>query len=198
MTSKQTTDRISTVPRSRQHIAELTDVTKVYQMGSTQVRALAGVNATFDAGSFWSIMGPSGSGKSTMLNLLGCLDHPTSGRYLLEGQNVALLLGVAVALLTLVMARRRAALLTLLGLLIPYVLLVGADPPVVRAAIMAVGIVIASVLGRRTPGWIYLVYATTSMVAWDPLYARDVAFQLSATATAGVIVLAPALTEATL
>jgi len=91
VSSKQATAPASAVPRVRQHIAELTEVTKVYQMGATQVRALAGVSATFDEGSFWSIMGPSGSGKSTMLNLLGCLDHPTSGRYLLEGQDVALL-----------------------------------------------------------------------------------------------------------
>ena len=122
----------------------------------------------------------------------------TTHLVVVSGQNVALLLGIAIALLTLRLPRRRAALVALFALLVPYVLLVGADPPVVRAAIMAVGIVIASVLGRRTPGWIYLVYAAALMVAWDPLYARDVAFQLSATATAGVIIVAPALTEAAL
>lgn len=70
-------------------VARLQDVTKVYPMGATEVRALAGVSVTFERGSFWAIMGASGSGKSTMLNLLGCLDRPTSGRYLLEGQDVA-------------------------------------------------------------------------------------------------------------
>lgn len=66
-------------------------MTKIYHMGTQQVSALAGTSVSFKRGSFWAIMGPSGSGKSTMLNLLGCLDHPTSGRYLLEGQDVSLL-----------------------------------------------------------------------------------------------------------
>ncbi len=67
----------------------LTDVHKVYDMGAVQVHALAGVSVTFEQGSFWAIMGPSGSGKSTMLNLLGCLDRPTEGQYLLDGQDVS-------------------------------------------------------------------------------------------------------------
>jgi putative ABC transport system ATP-binding protein len=75
----------------RATVARLEDVTKVYPMGATEVRALAGVSIAFEAGTFWAIMGPSGSGKSTMLNLLGCLDRPTTGRYLLEGQDVAAL-----------------------------------------------------------------------------------------------------------
>lgn len=121
----------------------------------------------------------------------------TTHLVVVSGQNVALLLGIGISLLTLVVPRRQAA-LTLLLLLPLYVVLVGADPPVVRAAVMAVGIVIASVMGRRTPGWIYLVYAAALMLAWDPRLAQDVAFQLSATATAGVIVLAPLLTASTL
>jgi len=72
-------------------IVQLHDVHKVYQMGTYQVRALAGVTVSFSRGSFWAIMGPSGSGKSTMLNLLGCLDRPSTGTYLLEGQDVAAL-----------------------------------------------------------------------------------------------------------
>ena len=73
------------------HVVELLDVHKTYQMGSQQVHALGGVTVGFRRGSFWAIMGASGSGKSTMLNLLGCLDRPTRGRYLLENQDVSLL-----------------------------------------------------------------------------------------------------------
>jgi len=70
-------------------LVRLENITKIYRVGSSEVRALAGVSLSFRAGSFWAIMGASGSGKSTMLNLLGCLDRPTSGRYLLEGRDVA-------------------------------------------------------------------------------------------------------------
>jgi putative ABC transport system ATP-binding protein len=70
-------------------VVQLEDVTKVYPMGATEVHALAGVTVSFQAGSFWAVMGPSGSGKSTMLNLLGCLDRPTSGRYRIVGRDVA-------------------------------------------------------------------------------------------------------------
>lgn len=66
-------------------------VSKIYTMGAEQVAAVAGVTVRFERGSFWAIMGPSGSGKSTMLNLLGCLDRPTSGRYTLEGRDVGVL-----------------------------------------------------------------------------------------------------------
>lgn len=70
-------------------LIELEDVYKIYQMGQEQVKALAGVSISFTAGSFWAIIGPSGSGKSTMLNVLGCLDRVTSGRYTLEGNDVS-------------------------------------------------------------------------------------------------------------
>jgi len=70
-------------------LIELEDVYKIYQMGQEQVKALAGVSVSFAAGSFWAIIGPSGSGKSTMLNILGCLDRVTSGRYTLENNDVS-------------------------------------------------------------------------------------------------------------
>jgi len=72
-----------------QEIVRLEDARKVYQMGTEQVHALAGVNIEFRRGSFWAIMGPSGSGKSTMMNVLGCLDRLTSGSYYLDGQDVS-------------------------------------------------------------------------------------------------------------
>ena len=70
-------------------ILVIRDVTKVYQLGDTEVHALRGVSLTIHRGEFVAIMGASGSGKSTLMNILGCLDHPTSGDYLLEGINVA-------------------------------------------------------------------------------------------------------------
>jgi len=79
---------ITTSQPSRQAVAAFENVTKVYQMGEVGVHALAEVSIEFHPGTFWAIMGPSGSGKSTMLNLLGCLDRPTTGRYLLEGHDV--------------------------------------------------------------------------------------------------------------
>ena len=76
---------------SDNEIIKLEDARKIYQMGSSEVRALAGVTLSFKRGSFWAIMGPSGSGKSTMMNILGCLDHLSSGRYVLEGKDVSTL-----------------------------------------------------------------------------------------------------------
>jgi len=70
-------------------VIALRDVCKVYEMGHQQVHALRGVDLTLQEGSFTAIMGPSGSGKSTMMNLLGCLDRPTSGQYFLRGQDVS-------------------------------------------------------------------------------------------------------------
>lgn len=70
-------------------IVKLAEARKIYQMGTEEVRALAGVSVSFEKGSFWAIMGPSGSGKSTMMNILGCLDRLTSGAYYLDGQDVS-------------------------------------------------------------------------------------------------------------
>lgn len=67
----------------------IANVRKTYQMGDSVVAALAGVNLTIQAGEFAAIMGPSGSGKSTLMNILGCLDRPSSGSYLLDKQEVA-------------------------------------------------------------------------------------------------------------
>jgi putative ABC transport system ATP-binding protein len=64
------------------------NLTKVYTLGDVAVRALDGVSTTIDRGSFVTIMGPSGSGKSTFMNILGCLDRPTSGSYSLDGEDV--------------------------------------------------------------------------------------------------------------
>ncbi|HZU53943.1 MAG TPA: ABC transporter ATP-binding protein [Holophagaceae bacterium] len=67
-------------------LIQLTDITKVYQMGDMEVRALDGVSLTIARGEYVAIMGPSGSGKSTMMNVIGCLDTPTTGSYVLNGK----------------------------------------------------------------------------------------------------------------
>lgn len=70
-------------------IIQTKDITKVYGMGDAEVRALDGVNLEIHENEFVAIMGPSGSGKSTMMNILGCLDRPTSGQYYLAGEDVS-------------------------------------------------------------------------------------------------------------
>ncbi len=70
-------------------IVKLQNVRKTYQMGSVSVEVLRGVTLDFFSGEYIAIMGPSGCGKSTMLNLLGCLDRPTTGSYMLDGKDVS-------------------------------------------------------------------------------------------------------------
>jgi ABC-type lipoprotein export system ATPase subunit len=78
-------------PETGSPLVELKRVTKIYGRGEAQVRALAGIDLRIHRGEFVAVMGPSGSGKSTCMNLLGCLDTPTSGSYLFRGLEVGTL-----------------------------------------------------------------------------------------------------------
>jgi len=71
------------------NIIDLRNLVKTYHVGETEVRALRGVTYAIGQGDFLAIMGPSGSGKSSLMNILGCLDRPTSGEYFLEGEEVS-------------------------------------------------------------------------------------------------------------
>lgn len=71
------------------NIIEIRNLTKIYDLGAIQVPALKGLNFEIEEGSYTAIMGPSGSGKSTLLNILGCLDRPTAGAYILGNDDVA-------------------------------------------------------------------------------------------------------------
>jgi putative ABC transport system ATP-binding protein len=78
-------------------IISASDLKKIYQVGETQVRALDGLDVEIEKGAYIALMGPSGSGKSTLMNILGCLDTPTSGEYVLNGQDVSKLVDDSLA-----------------------------------------------------------------------------------------------------
>ncbi|WP_299410611.1 ABC transporter ATP-binding protein [Acaryochloris sp. IP29b_bin.148] len=97
MTSTQSAQAV-TAENADQVIIRLEQITKIYGSGETEVRALAGVDLIINSGEYCSIMGASGSGKSTMMNMIGCLDRPTSGQYFLDGVDVAQLTDTELAL----------------------------------------------------------------------------------------------------
>jgi len=71
------------------HLVKLREIVKIYKTGETGLKALKGINLDVEPGDFLAIMGPSGSGKSTLMNIIGCLDKPTSGQYFLEGKEIS-------------------------------------------------------------------------------------------------------------
>ena len=87
MSSPQPTEREAT-RQAAAPLIELTDIAKTYGRGESALQALRGVDLRIDDGEFVAVMGPSGSGKSTVINILGCLDVPTSGVYVFRGVHV--------------------------------------------------------------------------------------------------------------
>jgi putative ABC transport system ATP-binding protein len=77
------------IDSQRDAVIQIDNLTRVYQMGETEVRALAGVSLEVKRNEYIAIMGPSGSGKSTLMNMIGCLDTPSSGEYILNGNHVS-------------------------------------------------------------------------------------------------------------
>lgn len=98
MTTTQPKAQSLTEENPEQVIIRLEQITKFYGAGETEVRALDGVDLIVNPGEYCSIMGASGSGKSTMMNMIGCLDRPTSGQYFLDGVDVAQLTDTELAL----------------------------------------------------------------------------------------------------
>ncbi|MBN1484422.1 MAG: ABC transporter ATP-binding protein [Chloroflexia bacterium] len=86
--TEQSSSKAGGESRSKPAVIQIEDVTKVYKMGQIEVHALRGVSLEIHQGEFLSIMGPSGSGKSTLMNILGCLDTPSAGVYLLDSRRV--------------------------------------------------------------------------------------------------------------
>src|SRR5437764_1252300 len=84
-------DKLEQPPSSQQPPIQVQEVHKYYELGDTRVHALRGITLDIAAGEFVAVMGASGSGKSTFINIVGCLDTPTSGRYLLESTDVTTL-----------------------------------------------------------------------------------------------------------
>lgn len=80
-----TNPAMATTDPAPAHLIEMEEVFRIYELGPQTIYALRGVNLKIDRGEYVAIMGPSGSGKSTLMNIVGCLDTPTSGRYLLDG-----------------------------------------------------------------------------------------------------------------